>query len=180
MTGTFFFFAAFAAVLIAAAAQDVWQRRIANVFPLLLMVLFAALVVWRGVSVSVLYNIDSFALIFTAGAFLFSRSILGGGDVKLLAAVALWFELSRLPVLILAVTLCGGAIAALFIARRLLLPVKAGGPGGLRRRSGTVPYGLAIAAGAIAVAWFYGPVFIEPSDAQNQYVPMEALMVPLN
>ena len=82
--------------------------------------------------------------------------------------------------LILAVTLCGGAIAVAFIARRLLLPVKAGGPvGRLRRRSGTVPYGLAIAAGAIAVGWFYGPAFVEPSDAGSQYVPLEALMVPL-
>jgi len=175
LTGTIFF-AAFAAVLLAAAGQDVWQRRISNLFPLLLVALFLALAVWRGASPTLFQHLASFAVMFTAGALLFSRGILGGGDAKLIAAVALWFQVSLLPALIVAITLCGGVLAFIAIARRLFLPVRAGGAGGARRRASSVPYGLAIALGAIAVGWHAMPEF---TATETRFVPMSELMAPL-
>lgn len=147
------FFAACAAVLTAAAVQDVRHRRISNLFPVALVVLYVALVIWRGGAVDLLSHLASFAFMFAMGAALFARGVLGGGDVKLLAATALWFEIPLLPAMVLAVVLCGGAIAALVIARQLFLPVGAGAGGKTPRRVKSVPYGVAIASGAIVFGW---------------------------
>lgn len=144
------FYAAFSAVLLAAAVQDVRRRRISNLFPITLVVLFACLALWRGETETLFLHLFSFTGLFLLGAALFSRGIIGGGDVKLMAAAALWFEVTRLPALLLAVTLCGGAMALLMVARQLFLPARAGAAGRYHRRK-SVPYGLAIAAGAIII-----------------------------
>jgi prepilin peptidase CpaA len=74
-----------------------------------------------------------FALVFAAGW-------MGGGDVKLIGALALWFPLQPLLWMLAAMSLAGGAITlALAIEHRL------------RRRPGAleVPYGVAIAVAAL-------------------------------
>ena len=84
------------------------------------------------------------------GTPLFGRGILGGGDVKLMAATFAWFNLSAAPKLLLAVALSGGVLALLVIALRSL-----NWSDDLRQRAivlqrrGGIPYGIAIAAGAL-------------------------------
>ena len=97
------------------------------------------------------------------------RGGIGGGDVKLAGAVAIWVAPRSLPVFWLAAALAGGVTAAVCwaasrgparreIAANLTLAALQQGipqvqPGGAGRVS--VPYAVAIAAGAVTV-WFRG------------------------
>src|SRR3546814_6718397 len=92
---------ALALLVSAAGIQDVLSRRISNIFPLVIVLLFLIATTLGGWSVEVWQNFASFILVLGIGAILFQRGILGGGDVKLWAAVALWFNLTRLPLLVL-------------------------------------------------------------------------------
>lgn len=81
-------------------------------------------------------------LVFAGFALLFALGAMGGGDVKLIAALALWVPASRIPEMLFVVALAGGLLAlALILVRRLR---------GVANRA--VPYGVAIAAGGIGIA----------------------------
>ncbi len=84
---------------------------------------------------------------------------LGGGDVKLLAAASIWFDLHGGLLLLIYTSMCGGLLGlALIIGRRLV-------PAGVQQRitwpalkpRGPIPYGIAIAAGAALVMIVQGP-----------------------
>jgi len=96
--------------------------------------------------------------VFLVGAVMFSRGMVGGGDVKLLAVAALWAGADALPPLLLLTALIGGLLALLFLtplgaritaARRDDAALN--GNGVLRTNRPPVPYGVAIAAAALAV-----------------------------
>jgi prepilin peptidase CpaA len=86
---------------------------------------------------------------------MFAAGKLGGGDVKLLASVGLWFDFGGAVWLLVAVALTGGVLALLVlvirsfnwsdeIRRRVVL----------LRPGGGIPYGVAIAAGALIAMAF--------------------------
>lgn len=81
-----------------------------------------------------------FALFFAA----FVAGQMGGGDVKMIAALALWLPPGGVLSMLMVMSLLGGALTLLFLADRW------------RRRAGQVaeiPYGIAIAvAGMLAIA----------------------------
>ncbi|MDY0883291.1 prepilin peptidase [Dongia soli] len=82
-------------------------------------------------------------LILAVGFALFAQDLFGGGDVKLLTALALWTGFADLPRLLLVTTLAGGLLAlGILIWRRLRLA-----SGGVIDQR--LPYGIAIAAGGI-------------------------------
>jgi prepilin peptidase CpaA len=90
---------------------------------------------WPGYA----FQIGLAAAVFAALAALFAFGLMGGGDVKLLAALALWLPVQRFVEMMIVVAVAGGLLTlGLLIAHRL------------RRRSGRpeIPYGLAIVAGA--------------------------------
>ena len=73
---------------------------------------------------------------------LFALGAMGGGDVKLFAALALWLPWTAFLQMMMLVAIIGGLLtAALLIAHRV------------RKREGQpeVPYGLAISVGALAM-----------------------------
>ena len=108
---------------------------------------------------------------------LFARELIGGGDVKLIAAVTLWAGLDHFAPFALVTSLTGGmlGLASLWFQRwspsdpgppRRVRPGRRrrragarrppGGPAATRRRAErpaplTLPYGIAIAAGGVAV-----------------------------
>lgn len=96
-----------------------------------------------------------------AGIALFSLGWFGGGDAKLLAAAALWLGLEPMTMFLAYVAVFGGALALAILAYRSV-------PAGafplphwalrLHAKGGSMPYGLAIAAGALVVypttAWY--------------------------
>ena len=140
----------FTVLLLAAAAEDAVRLRISNMTVLLVIVaaVIAAIVV--GPALALWQNLAVFAALLMVGTPMFAAGKLGGGDVKLLAAVGLWFDLKGAVWMLLDVVLAGGVLAILIIALRSL-----GWSEKIRRRvvllrpGGGIPYGVAIAAGAL-------------------------------
>lgn len=135
--------AVLAALLLWAGVEDVRRRTIANAknaaIALLAPVWWAAagLGVWPDMAVQLgigLSMLFLFALAFRAG-------MMGGGDVKMIAALALWFPWPRFLELLVVMSLAGGAITVAMLIER-------------RWKGGDVevPYGVAIAiAGLLAL-----------------------------
>lgn len=156
---THWILAAAAIILALAAVQDIASLRIANLFPVLMIALYAVWVAMVGWNASLWLNAASFLAMLGAGIILFGRGWLGGGDVKLLAATALWFPLTALPAFMAYVTMIGGLMTLALIALRRM--VMAGSGDRIRnpvlKPKGPIPYGVAIAIGAIACLFLYGP-----------------------
>ena len=101
-------------------------------------------------------------LMLLLGVLLFMPGWFGGGDAKLMAAIGLWIGLDNLAAYMLCVALAGGVIAVTFFsARSVPLPrLFLGEAWALRlhRHDTGIPYGLALAAGALLVypqtVWF--------------------------
>jgi prepilin peptidase CpaA len=144
--------ALFAAPLCLAAVTDLQSLRIPNPIPLGLAALFPVAVVLTGGQPDWFAHVATAVIAFAAGCFLFSRGWLGGGDVKLLAAVTLWYGTNRLPDLLFAIALCGAVLSLVVLALRASGAAEWLPQWGALRRIATgrqVPYGIAIAAGAL-------------------------------
>lgn len=91
-----------------------------------------------------------------AGVAMFALRWIGGGDAKLFAASALWLGLAGAAPFLLWTAIAGGALAlALLGARRMAADVGVPfrQPGWMERLlapEGDIPYGIAIAVGALA------------------------------
>lgn len=148
--------AAYVALVLYGAWSDARSLRIPNWVSLALLGLFVptALVAGLGLE-AVAWHVAAGALLLVVGIALFAFGLFGGGDAKLLAAVALWVGWSDLLPLIFAVALVGGVLSLAVILLRKglgLWPqwlVKSAG--GLFTPNKAVPYGIAIAIGAMIV-----------------------------
>lgn len=149
-----------AVILLTAALNDVAFRTIPNWMPAALFLLGS----WIGLLDDRLgTGLLACGLIFVGTGFCWRRSWLGGGDVKLLTACGLVVPPSLSVAMLLNVALAGGVLALLYLALgRLLSTPQVTCPSGLLRRimwserhrihcGGPLPYGSAIAAGALAV-----------------------------
>jgi prepilin peptidase CpaA len=108
-----------------------------------------------------LFAILTGILVLAAATIPWHFGLLGGADVKLLAAAAIVVPTSSLGNLLLAIALAGGVLATLYLILSYLTPRPAPGrrTGLLRRvlkaeawrihRRGPLPYAAAIAAGTI-------------------------------
>lgn len=140
----------FALLVIAAAVQDAAQARMSNIIVLLLIAGAVIAAIVAGPDRMLWENLVILAALLAVGTVLFAKGVLGGGDVKMLAATSLWFGLAGAAQMLFATVLSGGALAILVIGARQVkwsegmrqrLPF-------LRPKAG-VPYGIAIAAGAL-------------------------------
>ncbi len=153
-------FGLYALLLIVAAAFDTWKFVIPNAITVGLVVLFIATTLllpfemgWRGW----LSHLGAAGAVFVGGAVLYALNRLGGGDVKLLTAVAFWAGFDHLADLLIYVALAGGALAiGLIVVRRLILGLRTARPELAAARfprvllhGEAVPYALAIAPSAI-------------------------------
>lgn len=132
-------------LFLSAAFSDIATRRIPNrLVALLALVALGRLGLEIAGGAGVLRPAADLALGLAAlgfGALLFRFGVVGGGDVKLLAAGALWIGAgSALPYFVGA-ALAGGALALGFV-----LWLAASPPGAIRP---SLPYGVAIAAGGV-------------------------------
>jgi len=144
------------ALLIAAAICDAGSFRIPNAFSLALAGLFPLVAVFAGLPLDVagLHALAG-AIGLAIGVTLFAFGHVGGGDAKLFAVAALWVGLDDLFGYALIASLFGGGLAvAILLLRRAPMPALLTGQGWLLRladpKSG-VPYGVALAAAALAV-----------------------------
>lgn len=130
------------AALIAAAAEDFLRLRISNVTVLIVVGAAIAAMAFAGFDGPWWENAVVFAAILAVGTFAFARNWLGGGDVKLLAATGLWVGFAAAPWLLASIFIAGGVVAILYIVVRKLRGLN-------RSHANRIPYGLAIAAGAL-------------------------------
>ena len=132
--------------------RDLTSRTISNRLNLCIAALapltwwWAGLPLWPGVAIQLAIAGIAFAAFTTA----FALGMMGGGDVKLITALALWRvplapgEASFAPLLQLLVVmaLAGGVLTLVMLVRHR----RAGAEG-----QPEIPYGVAIAAGAVAI-----------------------------
>lgn len=145
----------FPALVLTAAFSDTLTFTIPNWIPLALLALFpvAALAVGLPLSTIGLHlAVGAGALV--VGIVMFALRWMGGGDAKLIAAVAAWVGLAALPAFLLGAALSGGTLAIMLVTLRSapLRPVVALGPPWVNRLADSkegIPYGVAIAIGAM-------------------------------
>jgi prepilin peptidase CpaA len=109
----------FAGLLITAAITDIIWLRIPNWISAGAVVLFLVAAMteprspaWWG------SHLAAGCIVLLAGIGIFAWGKIGGGDVKLLTAVALWFGLAPLPVLLLAIGAVGGVVSVICLVLR--------------------------------------------------------------
>ena len=139
--------------LIAAVTEDASRLRISNVTCLAVLVEAIVAMTIEGFSTDLWQNWVALLCVLVVGTAAFAARLLGGGDVKLLAALALWLDLKHLVWLIAAVFIAGGLIALVYLTTRLVTS----GVAGIRQKDRRIPYGIAIAAGALLVFAFQRP-----------------------
>jgi prepilin peptidase CpaA len=144
------------ALLALAAGWDLTSYTIPNFVSAALIAAFALFALATHMALGVMgTHLLAGMLGLCAGFALFALGTIGGGDAKLFAAIALWLGFASLLDFTLAASLFGGALALLILGlRHLPLPATLYGQNWLVRlhdRKAGIPYGVALAAGALAV-----------------------------
>lgn len=138
---------------VVAAAWDACTFEIPDWLSIGIAALFVAVLLVRGMPGGMaVEHLMVAAAVFTGGALLFAARAFGGGDVKLLTAVALWAGPDGILPLLLTVALIGGLLCLVLLAGRALAARTADVPAVLRPLlvgEARVPYGIAIAAGTL-------------------------------
>jgi prepilin peptidase CpaA len=139
-------------VLAVAAVSDVRDRRIPNWTVLACLGLFVGWAVVHPLSWD-LWALAAGLIAFAASFALYSAGLVGAGDSKLFAAVALFAGMGGLVLLAAGTALAGGVVALVGLAlrpTRALTMITMKGKGDFGRG---VPYGVAIAAAAAGLVW---------------------------
>jgi prepilin peptidase CpaA len=146
----------FPALMAFAASSDLLTMTISNRLSLALAGGFFLLTIITGMSFAAIgLHMAAAALVLTVCFGFFSQGWIGGGDAKLAAATALWFGFDYLLEYLVYASLFGGVLTlALLKFRRLPLPAPLARQTWILRlheTGGGVPYGIALAAAALAV-----------------------------
>ncbi len=141
-----------ALLLIIGAVTDIRERVISN--RLNMAIAISAPLYWWATGVSlwpgVGIQIGMAIAIFLLFAGLFALGLMGGGDVKLLGAIALWLPWQAMATLLIIMAVVGGLITLATLVHHKMT-----------RRDGQpeVPYGVAI---ALAGLWVLGERYLNP------------------
>ena len=139
---SWFLLIALAAMLVAACWCDLRARTIPNALNLAIASL--AIPFWWSIGLAlwpdVAWQLGVAILVFGLFAIAFAFGAMGGGDVKLVAAIALWLPAQSVLALLFIMSVAGGALTLAMLIRHRL----AGKAGQLE-----IPYGVAIAFGGL-------------------------------
>ncbi len=139
-----------AALLLAACWWDLRTRTIPN--GLNLAVALLALPFWwtsgLGLWPEVALQVAIALLVFGLFAIAFAIGAMGGGDVKLIGALALWLPWEAVVLLLVIMSLAGGALTFAMVIRQRIAR---------QRGPLEIPYGVAIAFGGF---WLIGQRFL--------------------
>lgn len=130
------------ALLGCATYTDLKARLIPNPIPIAIAALApvfwinSGLAPWPGFGLMILQALACLAVF----GFIFTRGLMGGGDVKLISALALWLPSIALIEFLLRMSILGGFLALIQVITARLRP---------RSEPIEVPYGVAIAAAAL-------------------------------
>ncbi|MCK0533519.1 A24 family peptidase [Sphingobium agri] len=153
MTGEYFKLAllcALGVLLVIACVTDWRSRIISNRLNLAIAALAPlwwitnGLPVWPGMLLQVALGLAVFALF----AALFAMGCMGGGDVKLLGALALWFPWEAVLAMLMMMAMAGGVVTIVTVVHHRMT-----------RRLGQpqIPYGIAI---SFAALWLIGERYL--------------------
>lgn len=146
----------FPALMAFAAASDFLTMTISNRISLLLVAGFVALAVLGGMSPQAISMHFIAAFVVLTFAFIcFALGWIGGGDAKLAAAAALWFGFEHVTMYLAYSGLIGGFLTLLLLQfRQWPLPASLVSQEWAQRlhdSKGGVPYGIALAIGALLI-----------------------------
>lgn len=147
----------FPVCMLFATFYDIFTMTIPNKITLVLIAAFAVCAPLAGISLeTALWSVGLAFLVLVVGFALFSVGIMGGGDVKLLAASTLWFGTAfTVPYLLYASILGGVLTIGILLLRRLpalpLFAMKFPWIERLHDKKQGVPYGAALGPAAIIV-----------------------------
>lgn len=139
---------------VAAAISDFLTMRIPNWLNAVIALAFFPMAFITGMPGEViLWHCLASVVVLAVGFGLFSAGYIGGGDAKLLAAVALWIGWTQLPPFLLITVFAGGVLALVMkVWQMFRLEGEVHEIGWAKRLFGLkmdLPYGVAIAAGTI-------------------------------
>lgn len=141
-----------AGCLLLAAISDVRAFKISNIYPACLVLLFlGSRFIW-GFSENDWQHLLHFSVALAVGMVLFKIGWVGGGDAKLYAASALWFSGLNAALLIFATGMAGLLLAIFYVVKRKTSRKVDHSKRSERR----IPYGVAIAGGALIMGVFVG------------------------
>ena len=145
----------FPILMIMSALSDVATMTIPNRVSIALVLAFYPTAFLDGLSVQTVAVSTGVGLaLLVAGVGMFALRWVGGGDAKLFAAAGLWIGLAGLAPYLMWTTLAGGMFSlSLVLMRNWMQPYTVGVGGWVGRLlepKGDVPFGVAIAAGALA------------------------------
>jgi len=141
-----------ALLLLWGAATDLRSRIISNRLNLVIALL-APLWWWaHGLALypDIALQLGQAAVLFALFTLLFALGMMGGGDVKMLGALALWLPLPAIVTLLVVMSLAGGVVTIATLAHHKIMK-RIGQP--------EIPYGVAI---ALAGLWVLGERYLNP------------------
>src|ERR1700730_8936515 len=146
----------FPAMMAFAASSDLLTMTISNRVSLILAGGFFMLAPAGGMAITDIgMHLGAACIVLVAAFGFFTQGWIGGGDAKLAAATALWLGFDHLLSYLIYASLFGGALTLALLRFRLApLPemlAKQDWVQRLHRKDGGVPYGIALAAAALAV-----------------------------
>lgn len=155
--------------IFAGAVTDVIRLRIPNIIPIVVVAAFitctvmAALFNHPMLTDTLLTHMIAAMTALAVMVVLFFMRLFGGGDAKLIPAVVLWIGVTGLPVFLMATAVTGGLLALLSVLMRKTSVGKhiltrlirfeylqSGWIAAMAKGENVVPYGVAIACGALA------------------------------
>jgi prepilin peptidase CpaA len=145
---------ALAFLVSAAAVADMHAYKIPNWLTGFTALAFLPVAIWSGLDFSTIgFHYLMGALLLLIGYGLFSFGIFGGGDAKFVAACGVWFGATDSLYFLIAAVWCGGILAIAMLVWTVFKYAVQLDFGdfipGLRKAMPKLPYGIALAAGAI-------------------------------
>jgi prepilin peptidase CpaA len=101
-----------------AAVSDITRYRIPNALVYAIVAAFAVGAAFNFAWPAIVWPLLAGVVVFLLGAGLFAFGLFGGGDVKLLAAMALWTSFADLPRFLLIMAAAGGLIGLVLLIKR--------------------------------------------------------------
>jgi prepilin peptidase CpaA len=105
-------------LLVIAAVSDITRYRIPNAIVCAIVAAFAVGAIFNFAWPAIVWPVLAGVAMFLLGALLFAFGLFGGGDVKLIAAMALWTSFADLPRFLLIMAAAGGLIGLVLLIKR--------------------------------------------------------------
>lgn len=105
-------------LLVVAAVSDITRYRIPNSIVYAIVATFAVGAIFNFAWPAIVWPVLAGVAMFVLGAGLFALGLFGGGDVKLIAAMALWTSFADLPRFLLIMGAAGGLIGLVLLLKR--------------------------------------------------------------